>query len=143
MNASAICFLQDLNLSSRMPRRKRVLSPLGGAERTKVREGVRGIWCRSACKGTPHPGSLRSPTLSRKGRGFLERLRGQSHGARSSGLDAGELRAGFRQHALHEETPGHELDIEPPRGAVGTGRELAMRGRRHACPHVAEHDEPE
>src|SRR5262249_49972784 len=56
MNASAICFLQDLNLSSRMPRRKRVLSPLGGAERTKVREGGEGYLVSIGLQRNPSPG---------------------------------------------------------------------------------------
>jgi hypothetical protein len=65
------------------------------------------------------------------------------HRARGARLDAGEVRAGLRQHALDEETAGDELGGHALARAGGSGGELRPGGLRHAGPHVAERDQAE
>src|SRR6266550_7988149 len=73
----------------------------------------------------------------------LERRRRERHRARGTGLDAGKLRRGLRQHAVHVETGGDKLGIEALRRAVDAGGKLLLRRRDHAYPHIAQHDEAE
>ena len=78
---------------------------------------------------------------------WLERLRRQFHRARRAGLDARQMRRGFRQHALDEESCGHEFRLQPVRVAAravgellrspprrsGTTCSRARRDRTGAC----------
>ncbi len=59
----------------------------------------------------------------------LERLLRQFHRARSACLDAGEMRAGFGQHALHEEAACNEFCVHALGRAVGASFQLLARHR--------------